>query len=200
MLARAVDPDEKRRVLTEYLVEHATSEQQLRGDLRALDRFLGADALRERHGRAELALSIQVELALLWLEAAFRELATGDHAEIRERIVRAELAAALAARLAEGKRWHVRWAAGRALVALLELDPTAGAAARAAIDATGANRDEHPWVQASALEAGVLLEPEDARARLAGRLLAPSAGRDAFVRKRVLQIAVARLAAPVVVP
>jgi poly-gamma-glutamate synthase PgsB/CapB len=199
MLARAVDPDEKRRVLTEYLVEHATSEQQLRGDLRALDRFLGADALRERHGRAELALSIQSELALLWLEAAFRELATGDHVEIRERIARAELAAALAARLAEGKRWHVRWAAGRALVALLELDPTAGAAARTVIDATGANRDEHPWVQASALEAGVLLEPEAARARLAGRLLAPAAGRDAFVRKRVLQIAVARLAAPVVV-
>lgn len=199
MLARAVDPDERRRVLSEYLVEHATSERQLRGDLRALDRFLGADALRERHGRAELALSIQVELALLWLESAFRELATGDHVEARERIARAEMAAVLAARLAEGKRWHVRWAAGRALVALLELDPTAGAAARTVIDATGAHRDEHPWVQASALEAGVLLEPATARARLAGRLLAPSAGRDAFVRKRVLQIAVTRLAAPVVV-
>ncbi|MBA3819343.1 MAG: hypothetical protein H0X17_10655, partial [Deltaproteobacteria bacterium] len=193
MLARAVDPDERRRVLSEYLTDNATSDKQLRGDLRALDRFLGADALRERHGREALSLSIQVELALLWLESACRALASGDHAEARDRVVRAEIGSMVAARLLDGRRWHVRWAAGRALVALIELDPTAGVDAREAIEKTGANRDEHPWVQASALEAGVLLDPSTARARLSARLLAPSSGRDAFVRKRALQIAVARL-------
>lgn len=192
-VSRAIDPDERRRVLTEYLVDNAESAKQLRGDLRALDRFLGPDALRERQNKAELALSIQAELALLWLEAALRAIASEDHVEARERIVRSGLSAMLAARMVDGRRWHVRWAAGRSLVALVELDPNAGELARTAIDATGANREEHPWVQACALDAGVLLDPAMACARLEARLLSPSEGRDAFLRKLALRIAQARL-------
>lgn len=192
-VSRAIDPDERRRVLTEYLVDNAESSKQLRGDLRAIDRFLGPDALRERQAKAELALSIQSELALLWLEAALRAIAAEDHPEARERIVRSGTSAMLAARMVDGRRWHVRWAAGRALVALVELDASTGELARTAIDTTGANREEHPWVQACALEAGVLLDPTTARARLEARLLSPSAGRDAFVRKLALRIAQTRL-------
>ena len=194
MLSRATDPDERRRVLTEYLEATASSPAQLRGDLRALDRFLGADALRERNARAELALSIQAELGLWWLESALRAIASHDDAELRGQIVRSGVGPLLATRMVEDRRWQVRWAAGRALVAATELDHGCGDAARAAIDETAQNRDEHPWVQAAALEASILLDPATARERLTARLLAPGPGRDAFLRKLALHIALVRLA------
>ncbi|MGE3543957.1 MAG: hypothetical protein AB7L28_08495, partial [Kofleriaceae bacterium] len=193
MVSRAIDSEERKRLLSEYLVEHATSAAQLEGDLKALDRFLGPDALRERHNRAELALSIQSELGMLWLESVFRLLTDESHSESRERIVRADLGAQIGVRMVEGRRWQVRWAAGRALVALLELDPNCAERANESIEKTATNRDEHPWVQACALDAGVLAAPGSARELITKRLLTPSPARDAFVRKLALQIAARRL-------
>ncbi|MGE0547423.1 MAG: hypothetical protein AB7O24_29935 [Kofleriaceae bacterium] len=193
MVSRAVDAEEKKRLLSEYLVEHAVTASQLEGDLKALERFLGPDALRERHNRAELAMSIQSELAMVWLESVFRLLTDESHSESRERIVRADLGGQIGVRMVEGRRWQVRWAAGRALVALLELDPNCAERALDSIEKTMANRDEHPWVQACAIDAAVLAAPGSARELLTTRLTTPSPGRDAFVRKLSLQIAASRL-------
>ena len=194
LISRAIEPRARRRVLAEYLAEHATDAAGLRGDLRALDRYLGADALRERHARAELALSNQAELALWWFESACRALALDSNLEARKRVIEGGVDELLGKRLIDGRRWQIRWAAGRAMVALLELAPIKGTRVRDAIVAIANNRDEHPWVQAAALEAAVVGDAGGARELVAGRLLAPSGGRDLFVRKLVLRIAVRRLA------
>lgn len=193
------DPAEQRDILATYLREHAKTPAQLRGDLRALKRHLGPDSLRERHNLAVLGCSVQIELGLLWLAQAIPAIAAArDDASLDAltRLVDARLGETCGAALTSGKRWHVRWAAGKALVAFAEI--TAAAGLEVAAEAASAARrgatthDEHPWVQAAALEAGLLLDPVGGAALLASRVLEPQPARDLFVRKLALRIAVRR--------
>lgn len=198
MYMRHEDPEERRYLIASFLKENVVDPRALQADLLALDRYLGLDALRERHNRAVLACSIQVELALVWLAEAIPKIAGHEDGEqALGRLGTARLPETCAVALIGGRRWQVRWAAGRALVALAEL-----AAAGIAIDVgaalqearrAAAMRDDHPWVQAAGLEAAVLLDPDGASTLIAGRLFAPEGSRDHFVRKLALQIAHRRL-------
>lgn len=202
LYAQHDDPDEQLDMLATYLRENATSPAQLRGDLGALKRNLGPDALRERHNLAVLECSVQVELGLLWLAHAIPAIAAGRDAAAEQalrRLFDARLAESCGGALIGGRRWHVRWAAGQALVALAEVTTAAGLRvgeeAIAATHHAAITHDEHPWVQAAALEAAVLLDPVGGAALLATRVLEPRAARDLFLRKLALRIAVHRLPA-----
>lgn len=198
MYTRHEEPAERRYLIASYLRENVLDAEQLRADLLALDRYLGIDALRERHNRAVLACSVQIELALLWLAEALPQIAAHDeegHAVAR--LAGARLPETCAAALVGGRRWQVRWAAGRALVALAELAaadiPIAASAGLDDARRAAAMRDDHPWVQAAGLEATVLIDRGGAAALIAERLFAPEGSRDHFLRKLALQIALRRL-------
>lgn len=199
MYTRHEDALGRRYLIASYLRENTSDPKQLQGDLGALDRHLGADALRERHNRAVLQCSIQVEIAFLWLAHAMPKVGThalGEQALARLR--NAQLPATCAAALIGGRRWQVRWAAGSALLGFAEL-AAAGYAldAKVALDdarCAATTRDDHPWVQAAGLEAAVLLDPARAAQLIAERLFTPEGSRDHFLRKLALQIALRRLA------
>lgn len=199
MYTRHEDASARRYLLASYLRENATNAKELRGDLRALDRHLGSDALRERHNRAVLQCSIQVELALLWFAQAMPKI--GGHEQGPQALARlrgAQLPETCAAALVGGRRWQVRWAAGSALIAFAELS-AAGLEVEAKATLADARRaattrDDHPWVQAAGLEAAVLLDPLRAPALLADRLFTPEGSRDLFLRKLAMQVALRRLA------
>lgn len=198
MYMRHEDVEERRYLIASYLKENITDPEELAADLLALDRYLGLDALRERHNRAVLACSIQVELALIWLAEAVPKIAAHDDGDqALGRLGGARLPETCAAGLIGGRRWQVRWAAGRALVALAELVADGlSLDVRAALgDARRAAgmRDDHPWVQAAGLEAAVLLDPDNASTLISERLFAAEGSRDHFVRKLALQIALRRL-------
>lgn len=198
MYTRHEDAAGRRYLIASYLRENAKGPEQLRGDLAALDRHLGADALRERHNREVLLCSIQVELALWWLAYALPKIGGhADGAQALSRLRSAQIPATCAAALIAGRRWQVRWAGGSALVALAELFARGYRLdAHAVLDdaiRAARTRDDHPWVQAAGLEAAVLLDPAAGAALVAERLFTFEGSRDHFVRKLALQVALRRL-------
>ena len=192
IFAQHEDEAERRHLLAEYLRETVADARRLRGDLRALDRHLGADALRERHNRELLDRSAEVELCFTWLAGAVAAMKDDDDA--RARLRDARLAETCGAELVAGRRWQGRLAAGRALIAIAEVGDAGAAQGDARKAAT--TRDDHPWVQAAGLEVIAISDAAQGHALIAERVFTPAGDRDLFVRKLALRIARRRLPAP----
>jgi poly-gamma-glutamate synthase PgsB/CapB len=192
---------ERRDLLVAYLHETVRDPRERRADLRALDRFLDYDAVRERHVVARHRVLVKVELALTFMgraaAAALADRAARPDELMHELFAGGKLDDFLRARGEKGARWQVRHAAWDALARALRAAQafgsleafeagSLGAAVRAAT-----NRDEHPWVQGIALELVVLLSPRFGDSLLTGRLLdrpAELAPRDFLVRRQVVDL------------
>jgi len=202
--AEARDDAQRRRVLVEYLAEHVRDPAQRREDIAALRRWFGPDTVRERHHRDVLAGAVLIELGLLYLAGAVPAVAsddTPDRDDALARLREARLGDFCATRLVGARRWQVRWAAGQAAIAVAEHLPYQRPIAEAGgpdphelVRGVARHRDEHPWVQAAAIEAVVVTQPEAGRKLLAARLLHPGGELDHFVRKLALGVAARRLA------
>ena len=198
---------QRRRLIVEYLNETVQDPKQLRGDLAAMRRHFGYDTLRERNNRAVLHCSVLIELGLLYLARAVPVVAAGrgspDGDEALAGLRDARLHGFCVVRLVGARRWQVRWAAGQAAVAVTEhlppdppvVGPEPGADALELTRGVARHRDEHPWVQAAALEATVLAQPYVGRDLLAERLTTPGGELDHHVRKLAVAIAARRLPA-----
>ena len=197
LLAKTHDAGEARRLLAEYLRDAVTDPRALAEDLRALERWMGVDALRERAASRALRASALGELGLYAIEGLIAGLAGDDATALTApaRLAEAQLGPFLAARLEHASRWQVRLAAARALLQLAVVG--GGAAIGDAVTAIAArateNPEEHAWVQGTALEVLVVADP-GAGVRLARRVLGrPDDRRDFLVRKLGLGIAARRL-------
>src|SRR5262249_10222749 len=160
---------ERRALLAAHIAATVTDPLERRADLRALDRFLDRDALRERHVVARHRLLARIELALAFIGRAAAA-ALGHRAGKPDELMHTLFAGGkldelLRARGEKGARWQVRHAAYDALVRILRAvaqtgsteafeASSLGAAVRTASDAA-----EHPWVQGIAVELVLLLSP-----------------------------------------
>ncbi len=185
-LASQVGSDgERRRLLEEYLTEVVTDDRRLRGDLRALDRHLDIDALRERNGRVRQRFGVLAELAVAFVGRAVEAaIASGDDAAVA-RADASDLCETLARQLQGADRWQVRLAACEGLLRMaraLGRAPTGAAAAIAAARDVSSAAGEHPWVQGRALALLLELVPADGRLVVEDRLLGGGErGRDDFL-------------------
>lgn len=205
LYAQVEEEAQRRRLIVGYLEQTVQDPAQLRGDLAAMRRYFGYDTLRERNNRAVLERSVMIELALLYLAGAVRAVAaargTADGDEAIRRLQDARLTAFCAVRLLGARRWQVRHAAGEAIVAVAEVAELAAADPDTVevVQGVARHRDEHPWVQAAAIEAAVLLDPPVGGALLVERMTTPSPPApgdvDHFVRKLAIAIAARRLPA-----
>jgi len=185
MASQVGSEGERRRLLEEYLTEVVTDERRLRGDLRALDRHLDIDALRERNGRARQHFGVLSELAVAFVGRALEAaIASGDDVAIA-RVDASEMCETLARELCGADRWQVRLAACDGMLRMthaLGRSPTGAAAAIAAAREVSSAAGEHPWVQGRALALWLALEPGDGRLAIEDRLLGDGErGRDDFL-------------------
>jgi poly-gamma-glutamate synthase PgsB/CapB len=80
LLRETEDEDEQRLLMTEYLAQTVSSPRKLRKDIKALRRFLGYDALRERHDQQRRALLLCIELGVRFVTGVLEALAGGGEA------------------------------------------------------------------------------------------------------------------------
>ncbi len=196
-------PAERKQLLTEYLREVVTSRAQLRQDLRALDRYLNYDALRERHYLDREARLLFVELSLLALGRAVEWACAEDSGESRVLVIElvsdVRLDAFLGEALSRPERWQNQLASVEALARLGAAlarerlsdlaDPTA---LKAAMQLSG-DSSAHPWVQCGAAAVILAISSDEAGSLLMGRLLSPRLGEPTdFVVRRLIVDLVAR--------
>ncbi len=165
---------ERRRLLEDYLTEVADDERRLRGDLRALDRHLDIDALRERNGRVRHRFGVLAELAVGFIGRALESAIAGGDAELIARVDASALCELLAREMSGAERWQTRLAACDGMVRVtraLGRPPAGAAAAIAAAAEVSSSPGEHAWVQGRALALWLALDPQDGRLAVEDRLL-----------------------------
>ncbi|HLL84341.1 MAG TPA: hypothetical protein VK420_16885 [Longimicrobium sp.] len=193
--AKLTSGKERHLLLREYLHQTVADPVRRAGDVLALRRFLGLDALRERTQRARRKLEVQRELAVLFLAgAAERLLSTGDGAAraVAGTLVREHGLLRALALEAERPRAVDRVALARALarvvraLASLQLVPLAGPEVERLARSWARGGAAGPWVEGPALEMLLVLAPEEGRALLEARLLSPERKtvRDDFLLRR----------------
>ncbi|MEM9491979.1 MAG: hypothetical protein AAGC55_22730, partial [Myxococcota bacterium] len=178
--ARTDDPEQQHFLITEYLTNTSDNPIALRGDLQALSRFLGYDVLRERNDIALAEMSVRIEVAVSFIGRASQAcLSHEDRSSrpgVKEFLGQTRTDRFLAERLQRGDRWQVRLAAGDALLRIYEQSVPGVRAAVAhetvlsVVDHCSHNTDEHPWVQAKAVEISLVVTPDRARALIHQRL------------------------------
>ncbi len=199
--ASTKDEERQRELVAEYLRESVGDADELRRDLAAMKRHLGFDTLRERNQAAVLRCGVLIELGLLFLGGVAPAIRLADEAGGAPTSARGSRLGALAefcaARQLSARRWQTRMAAGQAVVAIADAASEEITSCTPVLLEVARNRDEHPWVQALALEGLVLLDPRIGRDLLANRLYDAEGGVDFCVRKLALGIARRRLPAEV---
>jgi len=186
MVSQMQTERDRRRVLAQYIRDTVQDRRAQREDLRALERDLDYDALRERQARDRHRTIVCAEIGIHFIgRAATASITATEHrVHPRELVNGVGTFGFLVARMDNGPRWIDRLAAADALLPLAR----AARAARAlpddlapAIETAAdlcAGGDEHAWVQARALELLVVLDPAAGEARLRERLRPPAAGQD----------------------
>lgn len=201
-MATQIQTDEDRRELfTQFVRETVTDRRALRGDLRALDRDLDLDALRERHARERHRLLVCAEVAIHFIRGAAHAALSADRdaVSVGELVEDIGTFAFLADRVDVGPRWIDRVAALDALIAIARAAADRGGlpdSARRTADAwldRARDRADHPWVQVRAIE--LLFALGDPRAAdVVRERLAPDAWADAPPRDFLARAELAVLA------
>jgi poly-gamma-glutamate synthase PgsB/CapB len=75
LLRETEDEEEQRLLMAEYLTQTVSSPRKLRKDIKALRRFLGYDALRERHDQERRDLLLCIELGVRFVAGVVEALA-----------------------------------------------------------------------------------------------------------------------------
>lgn len=188
----------RRKFLEAYLTEHAASPRQLRGDLKALDREMAWDAVRERHDGNRHEVLAPAELALDFMAGAFAWLdaeAGDERAEVQEVVRAAGLPAFLMDRAGGDPRWATRFAAIRALRAVHGLEGRAlPGALLDRLERQARDVEEHPWVQDVAMDLIWRADLERGEALCRDRLLVaePPSERDFLARRLFVDALVRR--------
>lgn len=187
----ASDEPARRRVLLRHIEQTVPLGRERRKDARALKRWMGFDALKERLEGQRQRLLVQEEMALRVLRGAL----VAAPPELQQR-VRAELPAVatlLLDRALQSPRTHNQLAALDALVAALRLLPEALAStpeALATLTSIAERTDASPWLQAAALEALLMADRDTGLPLLRTRAHRPNAApRDFLFRRQLLEIA-----------
>ncbi|MDQ3264401.1 MAG: hypothetical protein M3Y59_12180 [Myxococcota bacterium] len=190
---RAQDDLTRRAVVEAYLKETVTDRAALRGDLEALDRWLGIDTLRERMDRKRQLLLIEEEMALRCVAGILRttKVFTADEGALRH------AGLVLLDRALGSPRLMTQLAGAEAVrelllttPAVLQAVPDVALALKSVID----HEDAHPFVQAEALLALSIADPRAGLLLLRTRLEQPSAHpRDFLFRRHALELCVPRL-------
>ncbi len=89
LLRETEDEEEQRLLMAEYLAQTVSSPRKLRKDIKALRRFLGYDALRERHDQERRDLLLCIELGVRFVAGVVEMLA--DASESGPNLTRREL-------------------------------------------------------------------------------------------------------------
>ncbi len=206
LLRDTADEDERDLLMTEYLAQTAASPRALRQDIKALRRYLGYDALRERDEHERREITICVELGVRCIAgalAAFHEHAVespSEDAEVAFQTLsrQSKTEEFLAEVLAESDRWQTRLAAADGLVmmcchlagpfALAAKEREDDHVLQIAID-SAASVEEHPWVRAKALEVALALHPERGEQLLLDGLRGGAGPSDFLYRRLIVDIA-----------
>ncbi|MBF5040765.1 hypothetical protein FGE12_00035 [Aggregicoccus sp. 17bor-14] len=185
----APDAAARRAVLVAHLEETVEDAAERRKDLRALHRWLGFDALRERLERQRQSLQLEEETALLCLGGLLR---TGEVETRLSPSVGAPLARALLELASRSPRPQNQLAAVQALRALVEAHPGVAQGLQEPGPALIALVEQHsasPFLRAEALRVLLRVEPEGGRVLMRQRLQAPfAAGRDFLFRREALEL------------
>jgi poly-gamma-glutamate synthase PgsB/CapB len=217
LLRETEDEEEQRLLLAEYLAQTVSQPRRLREDLKALRRFLGYDALRERHDQERRALMLCVELGVHFVSGIVQAL-TDDEAPARAPAretpgtakERAEALTKLCRNvhterflgdvLSKNDRWQTRLAAAEGLARLCRWARGAGAEIIPADTrselleiATKSITDgeEHAWVRAKALEVALAVHPERGEQLLLEGLRGKPVEKDFLFRRLALDLVAA---------
>ncbi|WP_428268476.1 hypothetical protein [Haliangium sp.] len=215
LLGETNDEDEQRLLMAEYLSQTVSDPRRLRGDIRALRRYLGYDALRERDELERRELTLCAEIGVHFIAGALEALCApaDEDTDVRAATRRAALAPLiddlrlarfLAELLARNTRWQTRLAAAEALTTLCHYAAEVGRGrTRADLDEGGredeivpvaieavTSDEEHPWVRAKALEVVLARDPERGERLLLEGLRGGAAATDFLFRRLAVEIMV----------
>ncbi|MCP3142699.1 hypothetical protein [Pyxidicoccus xibeiensis] len=181
----------RRAVLVAHLKETVKDRKERREDIRALDRWMGLDALRERLERKRHQLLVEEETALRCLAGVLRRL--DDETRTTHATALAALAGELLGRAAGAPRAQNRQAALECFYELVRQEPASAAAlteASAILSGLVGQEDASPFFQAEALRALLMTDLLAGLAQLRQRLRGPyPSAKDFLFRRQVLELA-----------
>jgi poly-gamma-glutamate synthase PgsB/CapB len=214
LLRETEDEEEQRLLMAEYLAQTVSDPRKLRKDIKALKRFMGYDALRERHDLERRGLMLCIELGVHFVSGVIHAL-TAEPAPnaSRDELGDADARAAaltklckvahterfLAEVLGKNDRWQARLAASEGLARLCQWARDAGtepisAETRADILAITINSipdgEEHAWVRAKALEVALAVHPERGEQLLLEGLRGKPVQKDFLFRRLILDLVI----------
>jgi poly-gamma-glutamate synthase PgsB/CapB len=198
----ATDEPARQAVLVTHLEETVRDCGELREDLRALRRWLGFDALRERLEKRRNLLLVEEETGLRCLAGLLRGMARGER-EPRASTL-APLGNFLLARAARAPRVQNRLAALESFRALLEARPDVAAAlpeAQVLLVGLVGQEEANPFLQAEALQALLRVDHPAGMLLLRQRMRAPAPGaKDFLFRRQALELAAPLLSSEELLP
>ncbi len=203
LMREAHDQEEQRLLMAEYLSQTVTNARKLRGDLRALKRFLDLDTLRERNEYERQRLAVCIEIGVYFtavaFDAAMRDPGEGASASLRA--MAGEPERFWARVLTGNERWQTRLAASEGLTSLYgyfyhnDLGVLMDAEVLESLASAISSRDEHPWVRVKALECALYINPDRGELLLWECLQEDRDRSDFLLRRLAMELAVARLPA-----
>lgn len=181
----------RRQVLVRYLTETVKDRKERREDLRALDRWMGLDALRERLERKRHLLLQEEETALRCLTGVLPRL--DDDTRVTHAADLKSLAGELLERAAGAPRAQNRLAALECFYALVRQEPASVAALMEAgptLSSLVDQEDASPCFQAEALRALLVTDPLSGLTTLRQRMRGPfPTAKDFLFRRQALELA-----------
>ena len=190
---RRSDRSSRDALLTDYLRISVRDRNALAADVRAMKRYLGYDVLVERHAASLHDYSVCIELGLLFVNHAVQallEACAGESADLLLSEARIDVFAFEEAMSAE--RWQEQLPALDILCTLYRalrkdhiLDVADPTIMRRALRFAEMS-ETHPWLQARALEIGLILDTNAGMTLLSRRLLNPQRSRspESFLVRR----------------
>ncbi|QSQ23833.1 hypothetical protein JY651_02280 [Pyxidicoccus parkwayensis] len=187
----ATDEDARRQVLVEHITRTVKDRKERREDLRALNRWMGLDALRERLERKRHLLLQEEETALRCLAGVLGRL--DDVTRTTHAAALTLLASELLERAVSAPRAQNRLAALECFHALARREPASVAAlpeAGPTLSSLVGQEDTSPFFQAEALRALLVTDPLAGLALLRQRLRGPyPSAKDFLFRRQALELA-----------
>jgi len=192
----------RRQVLVDHLTETVKDRKERREDIRALDRWMGLDALRERLERKRHQLLLEEETALRCLTGVVGRL--DEEARVTQAAQLKSLAGELLERAVGAPRAQNRMAALECFHALARQEPASVATLREAgptLSGLVGQEDASPFFQAAALRALLVTDTLAGLATLRQRLRGPfPSAKDFLFRRQALELATPLLPAESLLP
>ncbi|MFP2926783.1 hypothetical protein ACLESO_16605 [Pyxidicoccus sp. 3LG] len=192
----------RRAVLVAHLTETVKDRKERREDLRALDRWMGLDALRERLERKRHQLLVEEETALRCLAGVLRRL--DAETRVTHATALASLAGELLGRAAGAPRAQNRLAALECFYELVRQEPASAAAlteAGATLSGLVGQEDTSPFFQAEALRSLLVTDELAGLTLLRQRLRGPyPSAKDFLFRRQALELTAPLLSTELLIP